>query len=140
VPQFVYSRIVELCRRQIRARPGPDDPGGWRCRAANAPPLLDDDGVCCLCGREIRPSGTLGRAWRKAAYDRQLRWAPGEGLGPTLGLQGVAGESARTRPSSCCATRSRSRWAYEVRKRQVRGAVEHYYSATVRISLNQEPP
>jgi hypothetical protein len=53
-------------------------------------PLPDDDGVCCRCGREIRLLGTLGREWRRAAYDRQLRWARGEGLDPLHGFKGLA--------------------------------------------------
>jgi hypothetical protein len=69
--------------------------------------LPDYDGVCCRCGREIRPIGTLGRAWRKAAYDRQLRWARGEGLDPTLGFKGVAGEVGPNPPIELFARRAR---------------------------------
>jgi hypothetical protein len=61
-------------------------------RCACVRPLPDDDGVCCRCGREIRLLGTLGRAWRKAAYDRQLRWARGEGLEPASGFLGLSDE------------------------------------------------
>jgi hypothetical protein len=61
-----------------------------RCRCTR--PMPDHDGVCCRCGREIRLLGTLGRAWRRAAYDRQLRWARGKGLDPVSGFRGIAGE------------------------------------------------
>jgi hypothetical protein len=62
-----------------------------RCQCAR--PLHDLEGnLCCRCGREIRLLGTLGRAWRKAAYDRELRRARGEGLDPTSGFLGLSDE------------------------------------------------
>jgi len=60
-----------------------------RCQCPQ--PLGDSaTGECVACGREIRPLGTVGRAWRQAAYDRQLRWARGEGLDPLYGFKGLA--------------------------------------------------
>ena len=38
-------------------------------------------------------AGSHAREWRKAAYDRELRWARGEGLDPLRGFRGVAGEA-----------------------------------------------
>jgi hypothetical protein len=46
----------------------------------------------CRCGREIRLVGTLGRESRRAAYDRQLGWARGEGLDPASGFLGLSYE------------------------------------------------
>jgi hypothetical protein len=39
---------------------------------------------------QIRLLATLGREWRRAAYDRQLRWARGEGLDRLHGFKGLA--------------------------------------------------
>lgn len=48
--------------------------------------------MAMYCGREIREPGTLGREFRKAAYDRQLRWARGAGLSPRTGFRGLRRE------------------------------------------------
>ena len=63
------------------------DPDELAAAALEAPrcecerPVLDGD-ECGYCGREIREPGTLGREFRKAAYDRRLQWARGAGLDP----------------------------------------------------------
>lgn len=69
----------------------------WAAAALEAPrcecerPVLDGD-ECGYCGREIREPGTLGREFRKAAYDRRLRWARGAGLDPRRDFRGIHGE------------------------------------------------
>ena len=73
------------------------DPDALAAAALEAPrcmcerPVLDGD-ECGYCGREIREPGTLGREFRKAAYDRRLRWARGAGLDPRRDFRGVHDE------------------------------------------------
>lgn len=44
-------------------------------------------------GREIRQLGSLARAWRLAAYQRELGWAAGEGLDRRNGFRGLSDET-----------------------------------------------
>lgn len=52
-------------------------------------PILDGD-ECGYCGKKIREPGTLGRDFRRAAYDRRLRWARGAGLDARSDFQGLS--------------------------------------------------
>lgn len=47
---------------------------------------------CFICGREVRVLGTLSRDFRRAAYDRRLRWARRAGLDPGRGFKGLHAE------------------------------------------------